>query len=87
MECTSALPPMEGAAPQADEDAAEDVYFTCRSVSAAEAAQHLAEFEAMEYHGAPAYALTAGEYAALLEALGIEEDLPAEGTALVTVQD
>ena len=57
------------------------------TVTAEEAKEHLAAFEAMEYEGAPAYELTMQEYAALCEALGREKPERENGIVLVTIQD
>ena len=80
---------MQYTADGVSESEAECVEYALRAtVTAAEAKEHLAAFEAMEYEGAPAYELTMQEYAALCEALGREEaHILAEGMVLVIIQD
>jgi len=63
-------------------------YFVTLTVTKEEAREHLADFEAMEWNGLEAFELTAEEYAQLLFVLGREEEnIPAEGMALVIIQE
>ena len=79
---------MQYTADGVSESDAECMEYALRAtVTAAEAKEHLAAFEAMEYEGAPAYELTMQEYAALCEALGREEPQEENGFVLVAIQD
>lgn len=85
----------EPCAPAMGEEAADalveteaQAYLAVRTVTKAEAEEHLSSYEAMEYEGRSAYELTMAEYAALCAALGVTEEFPdAEGMVLVTIQE